>query len=706
MTTNTIAPPVEYIEDGSTLTHSIPFRFLLDTDLVITRTVNDTVTTLVLGVDYSATGAGEDAGGELVKTSGGTVGATLRIDRFTAREQSMDYTPNDTFPAESHERALDRLTLIAQEQDGEIVAAEARLVAAREKYAARTFMVPEGELAPSVPSLASHGGKFLGIGAGGTSLVPLSGAGGGDAALRTDLAGENGADLIGGITDAKIPYPVNVSKILLDIQVSRMLSGAGDGSPDLGDIAEETAKFQAVIDQGRSFSVPEPADTYRVNQLNLANGQMIVGSGMFSEGMDKFQFTGNGIASVFKLGDGTGNKRRMTLRDLSVYNNGAGCIDIEHAPNCLIQSVRARCEGLADPGATLFATYSWRFAVRDSNIDCSGGGTAIDLLDNMNGATIENVTMTGGSAGRAMRVGRSQGLRIVANITEVSKHGFHIAATSHALDGNCNGVLLAENYFEQVGTPLILGKVFSLYALECVANFLSNTSAEFLSYREAMIQFGRIRGGVIENNTLYPVDAVLYPEADPEDLYWIWLEHASGGFNGLTVDRNEVVGSPTASHQFQGAWKDNLSVRATVGAACNFGFMGGTTRLGSDEPREWISPVINAATGTDGNIIAWLPKDLIKMGGKVVSAEIVDHDGGTHAGVLIQVGRLLDDGVTGSFNETVAAVDMSTLTFVFGRAALPLGIANIFNTYHGIYRITGAGGQTANFRLRLRYRAN
>ncbi len=40
--------------------------------------------------------------------------------RQTAQTQATDYTPNDPFPAASHEDALDKLTLMTQDQQDEL----------------------------------------------------------------------------------------------------------------------------------------------------------------------------------------------------------------------------------------------------------------------------------------------------------------------------------------------------------------------------------------------------------------------------------------------------------------------------------------------------------------------------------------------------------------------------------------------------------
>lgn len=124
MTTNVLVPLVDYIEDGVTTVHPIPYKFLSSGDLVVSRVVGSLApVTLTLGVDYTAEGAGEASGGSLVKSDGGTSGALLVILRRSVRSQGLDFTPNDTFPAEDNETALDRLSLIDQEQDVEIARA-------------------------------------------------------------------------------------------------------------------------------------------------------------------------------------------------------------------------------------------------------------------------------------------------------------------------------------------------------------------------------------------------------------------------------------------------------------------------------------------------------------------------------------------------------------------------------------------------------
>jgi hypothetical protein len=113
-------PRVDYVEDGVTLVHSIPFKFFDAADLTVKRITADgeTETLLVSPTHYSITGgavAGVCATGSITMVAGGDAGDTLRIDRNTALSQLVVYDPTDEFPARSHQEAIDRLEMEIQE---------------------------------------------------------------------------------------------------------------------------------------------------------------------------------------------------------------------------------------------------------------------------------------------------------------------------------------------------------------------------------------------------------------------------------------------------------------------------------------------------------------------------------------------------------------------------------------------------------------
>ena len=111
MTVSTTSSRIAYNGNGATLVFAFPYLFLADTDLdVYVDGVQKTLTT-----DYTVTGAGADAGGNVTMLVAPGVGTgNVVIVRDPDLLQSTDLPPNDPFPANSVERMSDKLTLIVQ----------------------------------------------------------------------------------------------------------------------------------------------------------------------------------------------------------------------------------------------------------------------------------------------------------------------------------------------------------------------------------------------------------------------------------------------------------------------------------------------------------------------------------------------------------------------------------------------------------------
>ena len=116
MTISTTDSRISYNGNGVTTVFSFPYRFLANGDLVVVSVDAAGVETVkTLTTDYTITGAGDDAGGSVTMLVAPASGTRLIIYRDTEVVQEVDYISGDPFPAETHERALDRLTMIAQE---------------------------------------------------------------------------------------------------------------------------------------------------------------------------------------------------------------------------------------------------------------------------------------------------------------------------------------------------------------------------------------------------------------------------------------------------------------------------------------------------------------------------------------------------------------------------------------------------------------
>lgn len=116
MTISTTTSRAQYAGNGVTTIFSFPYRFLANGDLEVTLfDAAGTPDPQTLTTDYTVLGADNDAGGSVTMLVAPAVGETLVIRRVVALTQETDYISGDSFPAETHERALDRLTMADQQ---------------------------------------------------------------------------------------------------------------------------------------------------------------------------------------------------------------------------------------------------------------------------------------------------------------------------------------------------------------------------------------------------------------------------------------------------------------------------------------------------------------------------------------------------------------------------------------------------------------
>ena len=111
-----------YSGDGTTTTFPYNFYIFQDSDIVVLLRDKNTgaETTQTLNSDYTVTGAGNESGGNVVFTSAPSSDYYVVIYREVELTQETDYVENDKFPADTHERALDKLTMITQQLDEKV----------------------------------------------------------------------------------------------------------------------------------------------------------------------------------------------------------------------------------------------------------------------------------------------------------------------------------------------------------------------------------------------------------------------------------------------------------------------------------------------------------------------------------------------------------------------------------------------------------
>jgi hypothetical protein len=236
MTLGTTTPQIDYVENGVTLAHAVPFQFQDATDIVCSRISDGTESILTLGADFTVTG-GAGGTGTVNKTSAGIDGTIFRIKRQTTRAQPTDYTAGDDFPAETHEAALDRLAAVNQEQDVAIGDLQSR-----------AMVVPIGELAPQLPIREDRALRYFGFDGSGDPIM-LEGTGTAlDVETRDKLLGKDLGQIGPGVIG--------------DLVVNRIFRGDPGGTSGLYGINHQvTANGPNPIDSTRSIYVGTNLDT-------------------------------------------------------------------------------------------------------------------------------------------------------------------------------------------------------------------------------------------------------------------------------------------------------------------------------------------------------------------------------------------------------------------------------------------------------------
>ena len=124
MTISSTTTKNSYSGNGSTTAFAYTFFIPTSSDIqVIERSSAGVETVKSEGTgstNYSISGVGSSSGGTVTMVTAPASGTTLVLRRSTTQTQTTDYVANDPFPAETHESALDKLTIIAQDLQEEM----------------------------------------------------------------------------------------------------------------------------------------------------------------------------------------------------------------------------------------------------------------------------------------------------------------------------------------------------------------------------------------------------------------------------------------------------------------------------------------------------------------------------------------------------------------------------------------------------------
>lgn len=117
MTISSETSKVIYTGNDVASVFAYTFKIFKNTDIEVTEIIIATgaETLLVLTTDYTVSGVGDDAGGNVTLVAGALPSTKeLVIRRDPKLLQETDYEEYDKFPAETHEKALDKQVIISQ----------------------------------------------------------------------------------------------------------------------------------------------------------------------------------------------------------------------------------------------------------------------------------------------------------------------------------------------------------------------------------------------------------------------------------------------------------------------------------------------------------------------------------------------------------------------------------------------------------------
>lgn len=336
MTVESATASASYTGNGVTAIFPVPFYFLVDTDLKVTRKSAATglVTTLVLNSDYTLTGAGNSAGGSLTSIPALPNLDEIYIERNVTAVQETAYPSNGPFPAASHERALDRLTMLVQQL---LVGIGFKLGknALGTSYDAGGNTVSNAADAVNATDLTTQQQVDQKIAAAAIGVLPA------DVALNSQLsstASGKGAALVGfhdvtapaylkTVSDILNGVPVNVRRFFSDQSVfTSMLDGSTTYDATvalkaaLTAYSENQSRRGGRLDLGRGrFIVNDTLHTSSYATDNAINLE-IVGEGFLSTWLDFSAMTGTKDALVID------NDQQIALRGFYL-KGGAGVRD-------------------------------------------------------------------------------------------------------------------------------------------------------------------------------------------------------------------------------------------------------------------------------------------------------------------------------------------------------------------------------------------
>lgn len=260
----TTAKSGPYAGSGTTGPFTVGFRFLENSHILVVKNVAGVETNLVLDTDYTVTGAGASSGSVTLATALAT-GQTLTIVRDVPTTQETDYVAGDSFPAESHERALDQLTMIAQQLKEEVDrSAKLPVSSTADADSLVADIVRLADSADEIDAVADIESSVVTVAGIDSEVATVAGI----AANVTTVAGVSGnVTTVAGISSnvttvagvaANVTTVAGVSSAVSTVAgISAAVSTVAADGTDIGAVAAISADVQAVADIATDVSAVE-----------------------------------------------------------------------------------------------------------------------------------------------------------------------------------------------------------------------------------------------------------------------------------------------------------------------------------------------------------------------------------------------------------------------------------------------------------------